>query len=469
MKVNYDDIVLTPHQKAIYLRTIEKNPFIPSNNLLKTKLYDKQIYTICSQSKRKLLGGSAFSGKSRYGASSALQWFEVPDYRCLVIRRIYDDVIATGGIVDYLDRWLYDFDYIEHNQSKKVFHNTLNDAKIFYNYMRYEDDKLKFKSRAYNKIIIDEASELLKVNLRYVNRSLRPTEADERVPLSLEYISNPESSSGVEYLKKKFVSDKGPYPYFEMNFWNNPFVNPVEYKETLGELSKADYEFQMGNWDYTLSSGDIFDYDLIKSATINQEEYKKIVNEIPLMRLIRGWDIASTDKKTSDYTASSLIEVYHGDVDIVRKQESFKKLPGHLEKRMKTTMDLDGPEVEHWIEQQPATGNLLSDNYWKNEFEDYNVKFIPVFRNKVIRAGRMVPLMKQRKLLFLEDENKPYLTTFRKQAINFPNFDIKNSDDEESMHDDRIDTISIVMNKLHPYKSKKSYATSRIKYQYSKE
>ena len=69
---------------------------------MRTKLYDLQILALLYPGKRRLVGGSAFSGKSRYGAASALQWFEIPNYRCLILRRTYDDVIATGGIVDYL-------------------------------------------------------------------------------------------------------------------------------------------------------------------------------------------------------------------------------------------------------------------------------------------------------------------------------------------------------------------------------
>ena len=168
MKVDCENIVLSGKEKVVYVKTVECNPFIPCNDCFGTKLYDLQIYALLFPAKRKLVGGSAFSGKSRYGAVSALQWFEIPEYRCLILRRTYDDVIATGGIVDYLKQWLEPFDFVEHNQSKRVFHNKSNNAKIFYNYMMYEDDRNKFKSRQYHKIIVDEASEILKVNLQFL-------------------------------------------------------------------------------------------------------------------------------------------------------------------------------------------------------------------------------------------------------------------------------------------------------------
>jgi hypothetical protein len=61
MKIDYNSIVLTPKQKACYTKTIELNPFIPGNDLLPTKLYKLQILTLLYPSKRKLIGGLAFS------------------------------------------------------------------------------------------------------------------------------------------------------------------------------------------------------------------------------------------------------------------------------------------------------------------------------------------------------------------------------------------------------------------------
>jgi len=435
MKINYDDIILSEEQEATLIRTIYHNPFIP------IKPYNKQLYAIADINKRKLIGGSAFSGKSLLGAALACQYFEVPDYRCLIVRRTYDDVIATGGIVDYLDQWFEPYPHVAHNQSKKVFHNTQNDAKIFYNYMRYEEDKKKFKSRQYHRIIVDEASELLKVNLQFLNRSLRPNN-ELRIPLGLFYISNPDASSGIEYLKKNFVSNKGAHPYYEMNFWDNPFIDAEDYGETLTELSKPDYEFQMGNWDYVLKSGDIFDYDMIKAAEITLDEYLQIRNDYEILRIVRTWDIASSEKKTSDYTATSLTEFFKEGPKVVKKQQSFKLKPGRLEAKMAAIMAEDGDQVEQWVEHQPAAAGDIVDFHWAEYFKEYNVTFMPVYKNKVVRAGKIIPELKKKELFFLEDSEKPYLKIFTKQAIGFPNFDKRIDDDDESLHDDRIDTVS---------------------------
>lgn len=112
---------------------------------LNIKPYPKQVYAILDDSKRKLIGGSAYSGKSMLGAILALQYFPMPNFRCLILRSTYDNVIATGGIVDYLDEWLKIFPYVEHNQSKRVFINHSNNAKIYYSYMSLEKTKKNLK------------------------------------------------------------------------------------------------------------------------------------------------------------------------------------------------------------------------------------------------------------------------------------------------------------------------------------
>ena len=134
MKVDYTKLSLSQDDWQIIHDSIENNPFIP------IKPYPKQLYAICDKSKRKLIGGSAYSGKSILGAVLALQHFKARNYRCLILRSTYDNVIATGGIVDYIDEWTREFPNVEHNQSKRVFINHDTNAKIFYSYMLLEKD-----------------------------------------------------------------------------------------------------------------------------------------------------------------------------------------------------------------------------------------------------------------------------------------------------------------------------------------
>ena len=362
-----------------------------------------------------------------------------------MLRSTYDNVIATGGIVDYLDEWLSGFPEVEHNQSKRVFINHNTNAKIYYSYMLLDKDKEKFKSRAYHKIIVDEASEFSKVNLQFLNRSLRGTKGLMKFPLSLYYISNPADADGSQYLKERFVD--GPYPFFEMNFWDNPYIDKNDYHETLQELSKADYQFQMGNWDYEVKSGDVFDYDMIEANTISKNEYQDMLTELDVLQQVITWDIAATEKKTSDYTAWSFSTVFKGKIGAIHNQDSTHKKPGKLENKMMSVMDRYH-DYENWIEQQPAAAGKIVKKYWQTEFQDYNPKFIKVPKSKLIRASRTVRGMNKGKILFVRGK---WMKMFKKQAIKFPQ---ENSTDDESTHDDRVDSVTLLHEGLYPQKRK---------------
>lgn len=438
MKVNYHNVSLDQEQHKLIRRTILENPFIPITP------YDRQLYAIADRSKRKLIGGSAYSGKSILGAVLALQHFEVPYYRCLIIRQTYDNVIATGGIVDYINEWTKNNPNVKHHKSQRCFINLKNNAKIYYSYMYHEEDKEKFKSRAFHKIIVDEASELNKVCLQFLNRSLRPTQFLNKFPLALYYISNPAAADGSAYLNERFVN--GPFPFYEMNFWHNPYINREDYLETLKELSAADYQYQIGNWDYEIRAGDVFDYDIIEAHTISKQEYDELLTEKEVLQQVLTWDIAATDKvkKTADYTAYSKSTVFKEKIGAIHGQDTFQLRPGKLERRMMRVMD-QYYEYENWIEQQPAAAGKIVKRYWQNEFKDYDPTFIKVPKSKLIRASRCVRGINTDKILFVKGK---WLKAFIKQAVKFPQEKVKA--DDESTHDDRVDSVSLLHEGLYP-------------------
>ena len=453
MKFKYSEHTITPEDWKLIEDTIENNPFLQHAGI---QPYGKQLYAIVDKSKRKLIGGSAYSGKSILGAILALQYFPMKNFRCLILRSTYDNVIATGGIVDYLDEWLSDFPQVEHNQSKRVFINHDANAKIYYSYMSLERDKEKFKSRAYHRIIVDEASEFFRVNLQFLNRSLRGTNGLMKFPLSLYYISNPADADGSQYLKERFV--EGPYPYFEMNFWDNPYIDRNEYADTLRELSRADYQFQMGNWDYEVKSGDVFDYDLIDAHTISRQEYDEMLTELEVLQQVITWDIAATDKPTSDYTVPSFSTVFKNKIGAVHNQDSFQLKPGKLEPKMESIMDRYY-DHDNWIELQPGAAGKVVKHNWEKEFKQYHPKFIPVPKSKLIRASRMVRGMNKGKILFVKGK---WMKMFKKQAVKFPTDKVIAND--ESTHDDRVDSVTLLHEGLYPQKTRTQLRKRRSRY-----
>ena len=366
------------------------------------------------------------------------------DYSCLVTRLNYAELTGEDSIWENLCEWLCDEDRLGHlackSNDSKVRITAPNGNTIWFKAFDQLKKKQKVKSESYDRIINDEASELHPQVLQFLFRSLRST-LDSPIPLGMLNLSNPGGPS-TDYLCNEYVD--GQYHYYPLDWRHNPFINAKVYSKTLDKLSYADQRYQKyGDWHYVPKAGDIFNRELIDNATKDLKWYRDFKRKANLLQIVRLWDIAASDKDTSDYTACSLVHRYDKG-DVVTQQTSFRKRPGPLEEQMELIMSMDGPDVEQWIEHQPAAAGNIVDHHWSTYFSDYNVLFVPVFKNKVLRAGRLVPKLKNEELFFIEDKADPYLETFIKQGINFPNFKKKDPEDPEAVHDDRIDSVSLL-------------------------
>lgn len=444
MKIDsYDIRKLSINEIIQFDESICKNPYIPF------KPYPRQAWPIFEVNRplrddtpnMVLVGAGGYGGKTYLGSMLAAQYLTEPDYSCLVTRLNYAELTGEDSIWENLVEWTCDEERLgeyscESNESKLRITSPFG-AKIWFKAFDNVKKKQKVKSESYNRVINDEASELEQQILQFFFRSLRSPE-DSLIPLGMVNLSNPGGPS-TAYLASTYVD--GLKPYFPLDWRHNPFINQQLYGKTLDLLSYVDQQYQKhGDWHYQPEAGDIFTAEMIDQNTISLSEYEDFQNENKLLQLIRTWDIAASDKPTSDYTAASLFECYEGPTDIVTDQISFRLKPGPLEIKMETVMASDPDGTEQWIERQPAAAGKILDREWLQRFHEYHPRFIPVYKNKVARAGKLVPKLKTKELLFLEG---PWLEVFKRQAVNFPNFDRLTDEDEEARHDDRIDSVSL--------------------------
>ena len=104
MKV--DDYQLSNFDKSLLISTIVNNPYIP------VELYDKQLLSVALVNKdwsnvnEILTGGSGGGGKTTLLSALAVQFLQVPDYRCLVSRKNYKELVGTGSVFDILEDWV---------------------------------------------------------------------------------------------------------------------------------------------------------------------------------------------------------------------------------------------------------------------------------------------------------------------------------------------------------------------------
>lgn len=322
-KVDYGSLVFSELDKQLYGLTVLDNPYVG------VVPFPKQMCAIMDSSRLKLLGGNAYSGKSLLGSVIASQFLMYPHYKCLIVRRTHDDVVATGGIVDYLKNSLLDERVLggdlvcELNEVKKRF-RAPSGAEIWYNEASSKKDKEKFRGRSYHTIIVDEATEILPETLAFFSRSTR-RKKDDLIPLHVYYISNPSSSAGTKFLLKNFVNKGSPYPYFELTFWDNESIDPYEYARSLEILDPIDKAYQLyGDWNFVPSSGMIITRGEMERMMMPSEFLEEKVADFNII----GVDLASTgDDETALCSIAHFTDGTTCMVDSLTVSDSFTEEP----------------------------------------------------------------------------------------------------------------------------------------------
>ena len=241
---------LYEHDFQLYNATITQNPYI------RFELYPKQkLVALLSCKNHKgvnhvLTGGAAGGGKTMLLAALALQFMTEPEYRCLVTRRGYRELVGTGSVYDIIKN----VPGLKSRESSPIKVVSPCGAEIHFKAFQDESHKQDVKGESYHTILNDEASELNESVLRFLNRSVRKNNEDP-IPLRVVNASNPGGDS-TEYLISKFI--EGDAPYVSMGYKDNPYIDDRVYEASLMELDYIDRQYQMlGDWFYKPSQGDL--------------------------------------------------------------------------------------------------------------------------------------------------------------------------------------------------------------------
>ena len=205
-----------------YELTILDNPFIDF------ELYDKQAFVALTSCHNQeginefLTGGPGGGGKTKLLAALALQFVEFPQYRCLVTRKNYRELVGTGSVFDILKN----IPGVKSRESGLIRIIFPSGAEIHFKAFNDESHKQDVKGESYHTILNDEASELAKSVLKFLYRSLRK-KADDWIPLRFGNASNPGGES-TDYLVEKYI--EGDLPYIEMGYKHNPYIDDDTYE-----------------------------------------------------------------------------------------------------------------------------------------------------------------------------------------------------------------------------------------------
>lgn len=240
----------TKKECALFDETIVENPFIDF------ELYDKQKFVALTSCHNQdginefLTGGPGGGGKTMLLAALALQFVRFSQYRCLVTRKNYRELVGTGSVFDIIKN----IPGVKSRESGLIRVIFPSGAEIHFKAFNDESHKQDVKGESYHTILNDEASELPESVLRFLYRSLRK-KVDDWIPLRFGNASNPGGES-TQYLVDKYID--GTLPYIKMGYMDNPYIDNDTYEDALKELDYIDQQYQMkGDWHYKPSVGDL--------------------------------------------------------------------------------------------------------------------------------------------------------------------------------------------------------------------
>jgi predicted phage terminase large subunit-like protein len=285
-----------------------------------------------------MYGGSAGGGKSDALLMAAAQYFDVPGYNALILRRTYVDLAMPDAIMDRAIRWWRDRAHWNATLKRFTFPSG---ATLTFGYLAIDNDVYGYQGAAFQYVGFDELTQFSEKQYRYLFSRLRRIEGTN-IPIRMRAASNP-GGIGHEWVRQRFI-DGGPGTgriFVPARLSDNPYIDAVEYRKSLDKLDPVT-RAQLLNGDWTArNDGGYF-----------RREWFPIVEEPPAeARRERRWDFAATEatgKNDPDWKTDA--GLFHVE-DIRRVRAS----PASVEALVAQTAALDGRTVPIYIEQEPGS------------------------------------------------------------------------------------------------------------------
>jgi predicted phage terminase large subunit-like protein len=414
----------------------------------------KQAAFLALPHKEVLYGGAAGGGKSVALLMAALQYFDVPGYNALLIRRTIRAAKLADSLIDLAEQWLAPHigrrsGQVHYDRQAHTF-TSPEGATLTIGHIHYANDVYAYQGPAFHFIGVDELTQLPEWPYRYLFSRLR-RKTGFNVPLRMRATANP-GGMGHIWVKARFVT---PPPsqtrcFLPANLHDNEFLDSESYLESLAELELViQKQLEEGDWDITVK-GEMFDREMFTERIIP-------FNKLPeLVALCRYWDLAATEPSTRnpdpDYTAGALIGIDKERTPYILDIRFFRKGPSETEAEILKTAEEDYAQWGHrcrWrMEQEGGASGKTTINTFTNAFKKlglYSFEGVPSTTNKPERA-RAVATVAGRKCLWLVDGM--WVSPFIDEAVLFPT--------GTKAHDDKVDAVSGAFNELlGPSRSKK--------------
>lgn len=380
--------------------------------------------------KEALYGGAGNSGKSVVLSALALT---TADYYGLNVRVFTAEKQAksfSGGVGNQINKWIKP--QIEariiKNDEAKAFLTFPSGGELHFGGLDNASAWEKYKGGNIDQMIFDEVTGIHPTSYKKQTAGwCRKTPRANKMGITANVCcaTNPHGKY-IAFYKERFL-DENRYDTFYLKALpkDNPFIDYEEYKRGLENSGDPVFAAQMleGRWDVT-EAGDLFKGGCIREVA---ETPKNGTTK-------RGWDIAATTKKQSNFTAGVKMK-YNDGIYYIVDIDLFKEQPDENDKRMRANAQIDGRSCEIVTELQPAAaGKYLERDFNQSVFQGFTHRSVPVPKDKSVRA-RPFSIACSNGLVCIWNgcRNKQ---AFLEQLVAFPN----------GTEDDMVDACTLVFN-----------------------
>jgi len=356
----------------------------------------------------------------------ALQFVNYSNYNGLLLRRTYPDLNLPKAIMDLAHGWLKDT-VAKWNQQDHTY-TFPSGARLVFGYCEHAGDEERYRSAEFQYIGVDEVTEWEETQYTFLFSRLRRSKGSH-IPPRMRCATNP-GGRGHEWVKQRFLIEgpKAGRAFIPAKLYDNPEIDQESYLMSLMNLNPIRRaQIRDGNWDIN-PTGHKF-----------QRGWFEIVKDYPRGHpILRYWDKAATEPKKGkdpDWTVGvkpTLAEGVCYVIDVVR----FRGTPQLNESTIRQTAQLDGKEVNIYMEQEPGSSGVNDiDHYARKVLLGYTFRGIKTTGSKEIRSNPLSSAAELGNVKLVQAHwNRAFLDEFEV----FP----------EGAHDDIVDATSGAYSKL---------------------
>jgi predicted phage terminase large subunit-like protein len=371
-------------------------------------------------------GGAAGGGKSDALLMGAIMFCHLPDYHAILFRKTLEDHKLSSGLIPRSKTWLKDKARWDGQSHVWTFPSG---STISFGYLSSIDDHFRYQSSEFQYVGFDEQTHIPENQFRYLFSRLRRLKSQNHIPVRMRGAGNPDGMY-VRYVKRRYVDyETAEAPFVPARIEDNPGLDKECYLDSLSRLDPITRErLQNGNWDIS-DQGSMF-----------RRAWFEIVEDYPKdCKMVRYWDKAATAPargKDPDWTVGVLMTKKAGVFYIVDVQR-FRGTPQTNENRIRRTAEVDGREVEIFMEQEPGSaGKSDIDHYARRILVGY--AFREGVRNTGSKETRAGPLSSAAEHGNVKIARGSWNRDFLDECELFPC----------GHHDDQVDAASGAFNKL---------------------